>query len=108
MFFVLLRKMCISSDHNTARLNRLLVFLALALDTFQIYTSDSFTGLPPPPPPPPKTQVIGAGPTGVEFTGELTDLIGNDVPRLFPELIGLINLTVVSSGKVLPMFEEVY
>lgn len=53
------------------------------------------------------TQVIGAGPTGVEFTGELTDLIGNDVPRLFPELIGLINLTVVSSGKVLPMFEEV-
>eukprot|EP00752_Nemacystus_decipiens_P005671 g5132.t1 len=51
--------------------------------------------------------VIGAGPTGVEFTGELTDLIGNDVPRLFPELIGLINLTVVSSGKVLPMFEEV-
>ncbi|CAM9618636.1 unnamed protein product, partial [Hapterophycus canaliculatus] len=51
--------------------------------------------------------VIGAGPTGVEFTGELTDLIGNDVPRLFPELIGFINLTVVSSGKVLPMFEEV-
>ncbi|CBN78336.1 NADH dehydrogenase (ubiquinone) [Ectocarpus siliculosus] len=51
--------------------------------------------------------VIGAGPTGVEFTGELTDLIGNDVPRLFPELVGLINLTVVSSGKVLPMFEEV-
>lgn len=43
----------------------------------------------------------------MEFTGELTDLIGNDVPRLFPELIGLINLTVVSSGKVLPMFEEV-
>lgn len=53
------------------------------------------------------SQVIGAGPTGVEFTGELTDLIGNDVPRLFPELIGFINLTVVSSGKVLPMFEEV-
>ncbi|CAM9719719.1 unnamed protein product [Ectocarpus sp. 12 AP-2014] len=51
--------------------------------------------------------VIGAGPTGVEFTGELTDLIGNDVPRLFPELVGLITLTVVSSGKVLPMFEEV-
>lgn len=43
----------------------------------------------------------------MEFTGELTDLIGNDVPRLFPELIGFINLTVVSSGKVLPMFEEV-
>lgn len=56
---------------------------------------------------PRNTQVIGAGPTGVEFTGELTDLIGNDVPRLFPELVGLINLTVVSSGKVLPMFEEV-
>lgn len=56
----------------------------------------------------PFTQVIGAGPTGVEFTGELTDLIGNDVPRLFPELVGLINLTVVSSGKVLPMFEEVW
>ena len=44
----------------------------------------------------------------MEFTGELTDLIGNDVPRLFPELVGLINLTVVSSGKVLPMFEEVW
>lgn len=43
----------------------------------------------------------------MEFTGELTDLIGNDVPRLFPELIGLINLTVVSSGNVLPMFEKV-
>ncbi|CAM9093564.1 unnamed protein product [Ascophyllum nodosum] len=51
--------------------------------------------------------VIGAGPTGVEFTGELTDLIGNDVPRLFPELLGLISVTVVSAGKVLPMFDKV-
>eukprot|EP00904_Undaria_pinnatifida_P012839 jgi/Undpi1/8686/HiC_scaffold_25.g11151.m1 len=51
--------------------------------------------------------VIGAGPTGVEFTGELTDLIGSDVPRLFPELVGLVSLTVVSAGKVLPMFEKV-
>lgn len=56
---------------------------------------------------PQTAKVIGAGPTGVEFTGELTDLIGNDVPRLFPELIGIINLTVVSSGKVLPMFDKV-
>lgn len=54
------------------------------------------------------TQVIGAGPTGVEFTGELTDLIGNDVPRLFPELVGLISLTVVSSEGVLPMFDKVW
>lgn len=60
-----------------------------------------------PPRPHLTTKVIGAGPTGVEFTGELTDLIAKDVPRLFPELIGIINLTVVSSGKVLPMFEEV-
>lgn len=53
-------------------------------------------------------QVIGAGPTGVEFTGELTDLIGTDVPRLFPELIGFISVTVVSAGNmVLPMFETV-
>lgn len=51
--------------------------------------------------------MIGAGPTGIEFTGELTDLIGSDVPRLFPELVGLISLTVVSTGKVLPMFEKV-
>lgn len=51
--------------------------------------------------------MIGAGPTGVEFTGELTDLIGTDVPRLFPELVGMISVTVVSAGKVLPMFDEV-
>ncbi|CAM9882946.1 unnamed protein product, partial [Ectocarpus sp. 13 AM-2016] len=51
--------------------------------------------------------VVGAGPTGIEFTGELTDLIRNDVPRLFPELVGLISLTVVSAEGVLPMFDKV-
>ncbi|CAN0504451.1 unnamed protein product, partial [Ectocarpus sp. 12 AP-2014] len=50
--------------------------------------------------------VVGAGPTGIEFTGELTDLIRNDVPRLFPELVGLISLTVVSAEGVLPMFDK--
>lgn len=44
----------------------------------------------------------------MEFTGELTDLIGTDVPRLFPELIGFISVTVVSAGNmVLPMFDKV-
>ncbi|CAM9349280.1 unnamed protein product, partial [Choristocarpus tenellus] len=52
--------------------------------------------------------VIGSGPTGIEFTGELTDLISTDVPRLFPELVGKVSVTLLSAdGVVLPMFDEV-
>jgi hypothetical protein len=48
------------------------------------------------------------GPTGIEFSGELSDLIKSDVPRLFPGLVNFTSLKVVSSADtILPMFEKV-
>lgn len=31
--------------------------------------------------------VVGAGPTGVEFTAELRDFIEDDVPKYYPHLL---------------------
>jgi NADH dehydrogenase FAD-containing subunit len=31
--------------------------------------------------------VVGAGPTGVEFTAELRDFIEEDVPKYYPHLL---------------------
>eukprot|EP00611_Tribonema_gayanum_P008774 TRINITY_DN183_c0_g1_i1.p1 TRINITY_DN183_c0_g1~~TRINITY_DN183_c0_g1_i1.p1 ORF type:complete len:599 (-),score=180.28 TRINITY_DN183_c0_g1_i1:874-2670(-) len=52
--------------------------------------------------------VIGSGPTGIEFTGELSDLLRTDVPRLFPDLLPYISLKILSADKtILPMFDKV-
>ncbi|KKA28110.1 hypothetical protein TD95_002318 [Thielaviopsis punctulata] len=50
--------------------------------------------------------VVGGGPTGIEFSAELHDLIHEDMVHLYPELIPLIRITVYDvAPKVLPMFD---
>lgn len=50
--------------------------------------------------------VVGAGPTGIEFTGELRDFIERDVARFYPRLLPYISILIVeASDKVLAQFE---
>ena len=51
--------------------------------------------------------VVGGGPTGIEFSAELHDLINEDLSRIYPELIPFHKITVYDvAEKVLPMFDE--
>jgi NADH dehydrogenase FAD-containing subunit len=51
--------------------------------------------------------VVGGGPTGIEFSAELHDLIREDMAKIYPELIPLHKITVYDvAEKVLPMFDE--
>jgi NADH dehydrogenase len=51
--------------------------------------------------------IVGGGPTGIEFSAELHDLIKEDLKRLYPELIPFHKITVYDvADKVLPMFDE--
>ncbi|KAF2012376.1 FAD/NAD(P)-binding domain-containing protein [Aaosphaeria arxii CBS 175.79] len=51
--------------------------------------------------------VIGGGPTGIEFSAELHDIINEDLARIYPELIPFHKITVYDvADKVLPMFDE--
>ncbi|KAJ8109573.1 hypothetical protein OPT61_g7358 [Boeremia exigua] len=51
--------------------------------------------------------VVGGGPTGIEFSAELHDLIKEDMARIYPELIKYHKITVYDvAEKVLPMFDE--
>ncbi|KAJ2024271.1 NADH:ubiquinone oxidoreductase, partial [Coemansia sp. S3946] len=51
--------------------------------------------------------VVGGGPTGVEFAGELHDLIADDLSRWVPELASKIRITLVESlPNVLPSFDK--
>lgn len=51
--------------------------------------------------------VVGGGPTGIEFSAELHDLINEDMAKIYPELIPYHNITVYDvASKVLPMFDE--
>ncbi|KAJ4398548.1 hypothetical protein N0V91_010120 [Didymella pomorum] len=51
--------------------------------------------------------VVGGGPTGIEFSAELHDLINEDMARIYPELIRYHKITVYDvAEKVLPMFDE--
>jgi len=51
--------------------------------------------------------VVGAGPTGIEFTGELRDFIEKDVARFYPHLLPYISIKILeASDKVLMQFEE--
>ncbi|KAJ2888983.1 NADH:ubiquinone oxidoreductase, partial [Coemansia aciculifera] len=51
--------------------------------------------------------VVGGGPTGVEFAGELHDLIAEDLPRWVPELASKIQITLVEAlPNVLPSFDK--
>jgi NADH dehydrogenase FAD-containing subunit len=51
--------------------------------------------------------VVGGGPTGIEFSAELHDLIREDMAKVYPELVPLHKVTVYDvADKVLPMFDE--
>lgn len=51
--------------------------------------------------------IVGGGPTGIEFSGELRDIIREDMSRLYPGLQEHIKITVYDvADKILPMFEE--
>ncbi|KAJ2461502.1 NADH:ubiquinone oxidoreductase [Coemansia sp. RSA 2424] len=51
--------------------------------------------------------VVGGGPTGVEFAGELHDLIAEDLSRWVPEIASKIRITLVEAlPNVLPSFDK--
>lgn len=51
--------------------------------------------------------VVGGGPTGIEFSAELHDLINEDMKRIYPDLIKFTGITVYDvAPKVLSMFDE--
>lgn len=51
--------------------------------------------------------IVGGGPTGIEFSAELHDIIKEDLARIYPELIQFHKITVYDvAKKVLPMFDE--
>lgn len=51
--------------------------------------------------------IVGGGPTGIEFSAELHDIIAEDLARIYPELVQFSKITVYDvANKVLPMFDE--
>ena len=52
--------------------------------------------------------IIGAGPTGVEFAGELRDFIEQDCPKYYPNLLKDIRIKLIEAGPtVLNPFDKV-
>lgn len=50
--------------------------------------------------------VVGAGPTGMEFAGNLSDLIRQDLSKMHPDLMQFVKITLYDvAPKVLPMFD---
>lgn len=51
--------------------------------------------------------IVGAGPTGVEFTGELRDWLEVEGRRYYGSLLKFVQIVLVEAGKaVLPIFDE--
>ena len=51
--------------------------------------------------------IVGGGPTGMEFSAELSDFIRDDVTRLYPNLQKFVRMGVYDvAPKVLSMFDE--
>lgn len=51
--------------------------------------------------------VVGGGPTGIEWSAELYDMVFEDMKRLYPELIKYVKITVYDvAPTVLSMFDE--
>jgi NADH dehydrogenase FAD-containing subunit len=51
--------------------------------------------------------VVGGGPTGVEYCGELSDFLVDAVQRLYPPLVPYAQVVLVHSGaEVLPQFDR--
>eukprot|EP00850_Spirogloea_muscicola_P007934 SM000041S15493 [mRNA] locus=s41:407125:412020:+ [translate_table: standard] len=50
--------------------------------------------------------VVGGGPTGVEFLGELSDFIRRDVHSKFPNLERYLHVTLIEGAEILSSFDE--
>eukprot|EP01042_Synura_sphagnicola_P000641 gene641-705_t len=51
--------------------------------------------------------IIGAGPTGVELTAELSDFIRQDLSKYFPNLADRVKLTLIeATGRILGPFDN--
>ncbi|PPJ53852.1 hypothetical protein CBER1_03257 [Cercospora berteroae] len=51
--------------------------------------------------------IVGGGPTGIEFSGELQDIVREDLSKLYPQLMEHVKITVYDvADKILPMFDE--
>lgn len=51
--------------------------------------------------------VVGGGPTGCEFCGELSDFVQNDLRRFYPNLAPLVRILLLHRGSaILPSFGE--
>ncbi|KAK4615894.1 putative NADH dehydrogenase [Fulvia fulva] len=51
--------------------------------------------------------VVGGGPTGIEWSAELYDMVHEDMKRLYPELIEYVKITVYDvAPNVLSMFDK--
>jgi NADH dehydrogenase len=51
--------------------------------------------------------IVGGGPTGIEFSGELRDIVREDLCHLYPQLREHVQITVYDvADKILPMFDE--
>ncbi len=51
--------------------------------------------------------VVGAGPTGVELTAELTDFIEKDIKKYFPRLESRCKVTLLeATSRILPTFDS--
>ncbi|KXT10117.1 hypothetical protein AC579_9710 [Pseudocercospora musae] len=51
--------------------------------------------------------VVGGGPTGIEWSAELYDMVYEDIKRLYPELVQYVKITVYDvAPTVLSMFDQ--
>lgn len=51
--------------------------------------------------------VVGGGPTGVEYAGELHDFLTQDLANWYPDIAGRIKITLIEAlPNVLPMFSK--
>lgn len=51
--------------------------------------------------------VVGGGPTGMEFAACLSDLVKDDLARLYPQLLKYVRISLYDvAPRVLPMFDE--
>lgn len=51
--------------------------------------------------------IVGGGPTGMEFAAELSDLVSEDMSKLYPTLVPKVRITVYDvAPRILSMFDE--
>lgn len=51
--------------------------------------------------------IVGGGPTGIEFAGELHDLVHDDISKVYMGLGKFVSITIYDvAPKVLPMFDQ--